>query len=232
MIGEFSRLYGYQQLTLTRQLLSLREQFKQIKGAVSLRLGCKAVKRKQWFGRRARGTELPLVNAKPFGKLVRFHLLTPAPLDGGDPERLTGTLTFDRTLLSHWHPTGETLVGWPLGNPKEGHYELVLDAELRLHVLDIQRQPVPLVLVERAAIPEVVLTPWQVELDELVEQVSRVQQSLKVQRGLFDRHQPHLFVGAHWLQQVEDSFFVLNRDLERLRAELLQWRDRLSGLDA
>ena len=65
MIGEFSRLYGYQQLALTRELLSLREQFKQLQGAVALRIGCKAVKRKQWFGRRARGTELPLANARP-----------------------------------------------------------------------------------------------------------------------------------------------------------------------
>jgi hypothetical protein len=80
MIGEFSRLYGYQQLALTRELLSLREAFKQLQGAVALRIGCKAVKRKQWFGRRARGTELPLANARPFGKLVHFQLLTPAVL--------------------------------------------------------------------------------------------------------------------------------------------------------
>ncbi|WP_434664034.1 ATPase RavA domain-containing protein [Aeromonas sp. NJAU223] len=232
MIGEFSRLYGYQQLAMTRQLLSLREQFKQLRGAVAQRLGCKAVKRKQWFGRRARGTQLPLLNAKPFGKQVHFHLLTPAPLDGGDPERLTETLTFDRTLLSHWHPTGEALVGWQLGNPKEGHYELVLDDSLRLHVLDIQRQPVALVLVERTPIPALVVEPWQGELDELVNQVGRVQQSLKGQRALFDRHQQHLFIGPHWLQQVEDSFFVLNRDLDVLRGELLQWRERLPGLDS
>ncbi|MEJ6015731.1 ATPase RavA domain-containing protein [Aeromonas caviae] len=232
MIGEFSRLYGYQQLALTRELLSLREQFKQLQGAVALRIGCKAVKRKQWFGRRARGTELPLANARLFGKLVHFQLLTPAPLDGSDPERLTATLTFDRTLLSHWHPTGEALVGWPLGNPKEGHYELVLDEQLRLHVLDIQRQPVPLMLVERTPIPEVVMAPWLSALDDLTGQVNRVLQNLKGQRNLFDRHQPHLFVGDHWLRQVEDSFFVLNRDLERLGAELQQWRDRLPLLDA
>ena len=230
MIGEFSRLYGYQQLALTRELLSLREQFKQLQGAVALRIGCKAVKRKQWFGRRARGTELPLANARPFGKLVHFQLLTPAPLDGSDPERLTGTLTFDRTLLSHWHPTGEALVGWPLGNPKEGHYELVLDEQLRLHVLDIQRQPVPLMLVERTPIPEVVMAPWLSALDDLTGQVNRVLQNLKGQRNLFDRHQPHLFVGDNWLRQVEDSFFVLSRDLERLGAELQ--RDRLPLLDA
>ncbi len=232
MIGEFSRLYGYQQLALTRELLSLREQFKQLQGAVALRIGCKAVKRKQWFGRRARGTELPLANARPFGKLVHFQLLTPAPLDGSDPERLTATLTFDRTLLSHWHPTGEALVGWPLGNPKEGHYELVLDEQLRLHVLDIQRQPVPLMLVERTPIPEVVMAPWLSALDDLTGQVNRVLQNLKGQRNLFDRHQPHLFVGDHWLRQVEDSFFVLSRDLERLGTELQQWRDRLPLLDA
>ena len=120
MIGEFSRLYGYQQLALTRELLSLREQFKQLQGAVALRIGCKAVKRKQWFGRRARGTELPLANARPFGKLVHFQLLTPAPLDGSDPERLTGTLTFDRTLLSHWHPTGRRWWVGPSATPRRG----------------------------------------------------------------------------------------------------------------
>ena len=90
----------------------------------------------------------------------------------------------------------------------------------------------PLVLVERTPIPEVVTAPWQTELGELASQVVRVQQSLKGQRSLFDRHQPHLFVGEHWLRQVEDSFFVLNRDLERLGEELKQWRDRLPRLDA
>ena len=110
--------------------------------------------------------------------------------------------------------------------------ELVLDEQLRLHVLDIQRQPVPLVLVERTPIPEVVMSPWLAELEELASQVVRVQQSLKGQRSLFDRHQPHLFVGDNWLRQVEDSFFVLNRDLERLGTELQQWRDRLPRLDA
>ena len=74
--------------------------------------------------------------------------------------------------------------------------------------------------------------PWLSALDDLTGQVNRVLQNLKGQRNLFDRHQPHLFVGDHWLRQVEDSFFVLNRDLERLGAELQQWRDRLPLLDA
>ncbi|WP_234919886.1 ATPase RavA domain-containing protein, partial [Aeromonas veronii] len=187
--------------------------------------------RKQWFGRRARGIEIPLANARPFGKQVHFHLLTPAPLDGSDPERLTRTLVFDRTLLSHWHPTGEALVGYEFGNPKEGHYELVLDDELRLQVLDIQRQQIPLVLMERNAIPEVVLAPWLQSLDEQLVQVGKVMQMLKQQRSLFERHQQHLFIDSRWLQQVEDSFFVLNRDLELLRSELTQWRERLPRLD-
>ncbi|WP_421228340.1 ATPase RavA domain-containing protein [Aeromonas enteropelogenes] len=231
MMTEFSRLYGYQQLTMTRQLLALRDRFKQLKQRVAQRLCCKARQRKQWFGRRARGIEIPLANARPFGKAVHFHLLTPAPLDSGDPERLTETLVFDRTLLSHWHPTGETLAGYQYGNPKEGHFELVLDDELRLHVLDIQRQQIPLVLMERNAIPEVVLEPWLQELDELQAEVAKVVQSLKQQRSLFERHQQHLFIGQRWLQQVEDSFFVLNRDLEQLSGELAHWRERLPRLD-
>ena len=68
--------------------------------------------------------------------------------------------------------------------------------------------------------------------NDLTGQVNRVLQNLKGQRNLFDRHQPHLFVGDNWLRQVEDSFFVLSRDLERLGAELQQWRDRLPLLDA
>ncbi|MNP46993.1 ATPase RavA [compost metagenome] len=99
-------------------------------------------------------------------------------------------------------------------------------------MLDIQRQPVPLVLVERTAIPELVITPWQAELNVLAAEVGKVQQALKGQRSLFERHQQHLFIGDHWLQQVEDSFFVLNRDLDLLRGDLLQWRDRLPRLDA
>ncbi|HDX8374328.1 ATPase RavA domain-containing protein [Aeromonas dhakensis] len=232
MMTEFSRLYGYQQLTMTRQLMGLRDKFKQLKQSVAQRLCCKARKRQQWFGRRARGIQIPLANARPFGKQVHFHLLTPAALDGDDPERLVETLVFDRTLLSHWHPTGESLVGWPLGNPKEGHYELVLDDELRLHVLDLQRQQIPLVLVERTPIPEVVITPWQAALTELLAEAGVLAQELKRQRNLFERHQQHLFIGRHWLQQVEDSFFVLNRDLDQLRTDISQWHDRLPQLDA
>ena len=56
-------------------------------------------------------------------------------------------------------------------------------------------------------------------------------QMLKQQRSLFERHQQHLFIDSRWLQQVEDSFFVLNRDLELLRSELTQWRERLPRLD-
>ncbi|WP_438404898.1 ATPase RavA domain-containing protein, partial [Aeromonas hydrophila] len=136
-----------------------------------------------------------------------------------------------RTLLSHWRPTGEALVGYEFGNPKEGHYELVLDDELRLQVLDIQRQQIPLVLMERNAIPEVVLAPLLQSLDEQLVQVGKVMQMLKQQRSLFERHQQHLFIDSRWLQQVEDSFFVLNRDLELLRSELTQWRERLPRLD-
>ena len=98
-------------------------------------------------------------------------------------------------------------------------------------MLDIQRQQIPLVLMERNAIPEVVLEPWLQELDELQAEVAKVVQSLKQQRSLFERHQQHLFIGQRWLQQVEDSFFVLNRDLEQLSGELAHWRERLPRLD-
>ena len=107
----------------------------------------------------------------------------------------------------------------------------MLDDELRLQVLDIQRQQIPLVLMERNAIPEVVLAPWLQSLDEQLVQVGKVMQMLKQQRSLFERHQQHLFIDSRRLQQVEDSFFVLNRDLELLRSELTQWRERLPRLD-
>ena len=84
---------------------------------------------------------------------------------------------------------------------------------------------------ERNAIPEVVLEPWLQALDELLAQVGKVVQELKQQRTLFDRHRQHLFIAQRWLQQVEDSFFVLSRDLELLRGELTQWRERLPRLD-
>jgi len=87
------------------------------------------------------------------------------------------------------------------------------------------------VLMERNAIPEVVLAPWLQSLDEQLVQVGKVMQELKQQRSLFERHQQHLFIAQRWLQQVEDSFFVLNRDLELLRDELVQWRERLPRLD-
>ena len=98
-------------------------------------------------------------------------------------------------------------------------------------MLDIQRQQIPLVLMERNAIPEVVLAPWLQSLDEQLVQVGKVMQELKQQRTLFERHRQHLFIAQRWLQQVEDSFFVLNRDLELLRGELVHWRERLPRLD-
>ena len=90
-------------------------------------------------------------------------------LAASDFQKATGI----RVVQTH-RPTGEALVGHPLGNPKEGHYELVLDDELRLQVLDIQRQQIPLVLVERSAIPEVVLEPWLQALDELLDGLAPV----------------------------------------------------------
>ncbi|MGL5597993.1 MAG: ATPase RavA domain-containing protein [Aeromonas sp.] len=231
MMTEFSRLYGYGQLALTRQLLALREQFTELKHLATLRLCSKARQRKQWFGRRARGIELPLTNAKSFGRQVHIKLLNPAALEGGEPDRLTSTLVFDRTLLSHWRPTSDPLVGHALGNPCEGHYQLVIDDELRLYVLDTQRQQIPLMLVERNPIPDFVLAPWLQTLDEQQCQLNKLMHDLKQQRTVFERQQPHLFIGSHWLQQVEDSFFVLNRDLQLLGSELEQWRQRLPRLD-
>ena len=108
----------------------------------------------------------------------------------------------------------------------------MLDDELRLHVLDLQRQQIPLVLVERNPIPEVVIAPWQAALTGLLAEAGVLAQELKRQRNLFERHQQHLFIGRHWLQQVEDSFFVLNRDLDQLRSDLSHWHDRLPQLDA
>jgi MoxR-like ATPase len=229
MIGEFSRLYGYQQLALTRELLSCASSSSGAGGgrpAHRLQGGqAQAVVQAPRPRQNSAGQRQAVRQA---GALPAAH---PAPLDGSDPERLTGTLTFDRTLLSTGTPPGSA-GGLAPRQPQGGHYELVLDEQLRLHVLDIQRQPVPLMLVERTPIPEVVMAPWLSALDDLTGQVNRVLQNLKGQRNLFDRHQPHLFVGDHWLRQVEDSFFVLSRDLERLGAELQQWRDRLPLLDA
>ena len=71
----------------------------------------------------------------------------------------------------------------------------MLDEQLRLHVLDIQRQPVPWMLVERTPHPRGGDGPLSA-LDDLTGQVNRVLQNLKGQRNLFDRHQPHLFVGT------------------------------------
>jgi len=76
----------------------------------------------------------------------------------------------------------------------------------------------------------VVLEPWLQALNELIARLTRVLQQLKLQRSQFERHQQHLFIAPQWLQQVEDSFFMLNRDLEQLHSELVQWRERLPGL--
>ena len=158
MIGEFSRLYGYQQLALTGSCSPARAVQTQLQGAVALRIGCKAVKRKQWFGRRARGTELPLANARPFGKLVHFQLLTPAPWMAVIPNASPApSPSIAPCSLTGTPPGGAG--GLAPRQPQGGHYELVLDEQLRLHVLDIQRQPVPLMLVGAHPIPEVVMAP-------------------------------------------------------------------------
>ena len=111
------------------------------------RIGSKAVKRKQWFGRRARGTELLLANARAFGKQVHSTCSPrrPGRRRSRPPDR---DPTFDRTLLSHWHPTGEA-PGWQLGNPWGGALRAGAGRAAAAARVDIQRQPVPLVLVER-----------------------------------------------------------------------------------
>ena len=228
MLGEFARLHCYRQLALTRQLLELKERFRLLQGEMAQRLAHKARQRQQWFGRRARGIALPLMGAQPFGKQVHLHLLYPAALGAEDPTRLTETLAFDRHRLAHWHPTGEKLVGWHLGSPAEGHYELVLDDQLRLGVLDVQRQSVPLVLVGQQPLPAVVLDPWRQTLEELSGQLETLSQDLRRQRSLYERQQNHLFLGQEWLQKVEESFFVLARDLGQLQGDARSWHARLA----
>lgn len=229
IMDESARLHGYQQLALTRQLHALQEQLLQLERQVVHRLACKSVQRKQWFGRRGRGQQLDLSRARSFGKHVHLHLLHPAPLDADDPQRLTATLVFDKAVLSHWHPIGEKTVGWRLGNPREGHFELTLNDQHELQVLDEQRHPVALLLVEQP-VSEVVLAPWREQLTQLGRDLQTLQQQVRRQRMLFEQHQHHLFVSHEWLQKVESSFFVLVRDLDGFAERLAGWPARLNQL--
>jgi MoxR-like ATPase len=176
--------------------------------------------------------QLDLATAQTFGKQVRFQLLTPAVLETAEAAPPVDTLAFDRTLLAHWRPSSGSLRGWSLGNPTEGHYELVLDDQRRLFVLDRQRRQVPLILISATKTPTVVMAPWQATLDTLLVAVELQQQNLRQQRALFARHQPHLFIDRYWLQQVEESFFVLERDLAQLRIDLNEWGVRLPTLNS
>lgn len=229
IVDESARLHGYGQLAMTRQLHGLQEQLGQLEKEVARRFACRAQQRKQWFGRRGRGLALDLSRARHFGKQVHLHLLHPAALEAEEPALLTETLVFERATLAHWHPVGEHTLGWRLGSPKEGHFELTLNDEHELQVLDGQRAPVPLLLVE-APVALSVLAPWQERVAELLRQTQVLQQSLRRQRLLFELHQQHLFVGHEWLQKVESSFFVLARDLDLFATRLDGWPVRLARL--
>jgi MoxR-like ATPase len=116
MIGEFSRLYGYQQLALTRELLSCASSSSGAGGgrpAHRLQGG----QRKQWFSRRARGRTAAGQRqaVRQAGALPAAH---PAPLDGSDPERLTGALTFDRTCSLTGTPPGKRWWAGPSATPR------------------------------------------------------------------------------------------------------------------
>ena len=170
-----------------------------VEGAVAQRIGSKAVSASSGSVAAPAAPSLPLANARAFGKTCRCtSTCSPRrPWTAAIPDRLTETLTFDRTLLLHWHPTGRPQ-GLAARQSCEGHCRAGAGraaAAARAGYPAPARAP--WCWWERTPpFPEVVMSPGWRSWEELASQVVRVQQSLKGQRNLFDRHQPHLFVGG------------------------------------
>ncbi|MGY3866900.1 ATPase RavA domain-containing protein [Aeromonas bivalvium] len=229
LMEEFARLHCYQQQTLISRHLAITSALQELQLQMSARLALKAEPGKGMLGKRGKGWRLPLDEADKQGERglqIQLHLLAPARLSPEEPDLLVQTLECDKVVLGHWQQ-GDQVLFHPVGSKTGLTLELELDGEQRLHLLDSQRHPIPLVLVRRAPLPGLVSEPWYKAIASLNEQLMALRTDLRRQRQRFDGHQPHHFLDSRWLVIVEEGFFTLTRELEQTAEQLAQWQRRL-----
>lgn len=233
LMEEFARLHCYQQQALISRHLAITGELQTLQQQISARLALKAEPGKGFFGKRGKGWQLMLDEAKKQGERglqLHLHLLTPATLSPEEPDLQVQTLECDKVVLDHWQFSGDKVLFHPTGSKTGLTLELELDLQQRLHLLDSQRRPIALVLVRREPLPGLVSAPWYQTLTRLNEQLSALRVDLRRQRHRFDGHQPHQFLDARWLMAVEEGFFTLERDMALTTALLSQWQSRLPVL--
>jgi MoxR-like ATPase len=210
-------------MAITSVLQALQQQ-------ISARLALKAEPHRGMLGKRSKGWQLPLDEARKEGARglqIQLHLLTPARLSPEEPALLVETLECDKVVLGHWQFGGDKVLFHPAGSKTGLTLELELDSSQRLNLLDSQRHPIPLVLVCREPLPGLISAPWYQTLATLSEQLVALRTELRRQRHRFDDHQPHHFLGSHWLVTIEEGFFTQARELDQTADLLAQWQQRL-----
>ncbi|EKP0306885.1 DUF3763 domain-containing protein [Aeromonas veronii] len=230
LMEEFARLHCYQQQGLISRHLAITGELQGLQQQISSRLALKAEPGKGLFGKRNKGWQLMLDEAKKQGERglqLHLHLLTPAKLSWEEPDLLVQTLECDKVVLGHWQFSGDKVLFHPIGSKSGLTLELELDFQQRLHLLDSQRRPIALVLACKEPLPSLVSTPWYQTLKTLHEQLNALRIDLRRQRSRFDGHQPHLFLDGRWLLAVEEGFVTLEREMALTVEQLTQWQARL-----
>ncbi|MDC9582004.1 ATPase RavA [Xenorhabdus sp. PR6a] len=84
----------------------------------------------------------------------------------------------------------------------------------QLTVLDISRNSAVLCQTgKKSVMPEESNTEWN-------EKLLSIRDEIQQQRNLFSQHQPCLFIEAHWLASIEQSFLQLTEKLQQLRSKM------------
>ncbi|MCF3095791.1 DUF3763 domain-containing protein [Aeromonas australiensis] len=235
VMEEFARLHCYQQQGLISRHLAITGELQELQQQICHRLALKAEPGRGLFGKRGKGWQLMLGEAKKQGERglqLHLHLLTPAKLSPEEPDLLVQTLECDKVVLDHWHSSGDKVLFHPVGSKSGLTLELELDLQQRLHLLDSQRRPIALVLAQREPLPGLISAPWYQTLTSLREQLHTLRADLRRQRNRFDGHQPHLFLDGRWLLAVEEGFVTLEREMALTVEHVAQWHARLPLLCA
>lgn len=230
LMEEFARLHCYRQQALISRHMAVTSALQELQQQMSIRLALKADPHKGMLGKRSKGWQLPLEEARKQGERglqIQLHLLTPARLSPEEPDLLVETLECDKVVLGHWQFGGDKVMFHPVGSKTGLTLELELDSSQRLNLLDSQRHPIPLVLVCREPLPGLISAPWYKTLANLNDQLAALRTELRRQRHRFDDHQPHHFIGSRWLVAIEEGFFTLARELDQTAEQLAQWQQRL-----
>ncbi|PHM30633.1 ATPase RavA [Xenorhabdus innexi] len=105
-----------------------------------------------------------------------------------------------------------------IGFPQKISFEI--NEKNQIEVLDISRNSAVLCLFEQKCLSEQNQIISEKEQTQWNEKLLCIGDKIQHQHQLFSQHQPCLFIGTHWLANIEQSFSLLSEKLQELREKM------------